>query len=209
MKAFYFSPEDRKLAHGDGRAVKVGVTHSIEGAPECCARGLHASERILDALNYAQSSNLYLVELDGQIDKSRDKLAATERTYLAEFDSAEVLKAFARKHALINIELIKPHCASFESYYTLVKFLETGDEALRDAAASAASAAATNTYTNAYTFDIFRDTITTRSARSAYVATHDTLATDAYTAAANASTPREKANKMLTDMIRRATGWDI
>lgn len=60
MLGWYFAREDEKLGYGDGRKVAVGVTHTVDGPARLCINGLHASERVIDALQYAKSSILYL-----------------------------------------------------------------------------------------------------------------------------------------------------
>lgn len=183
MKAFYFATEDRKLRYGDNRPIVVGETHEVDGPIEVCQNGLHASEQLLDALEHAPGCILYQVELAGEVvaDKFNDKVAASRRTYLAEFDATELLREFARQQALINIELIKPYCTPAK-FDLIVTFLQTGDA---DAARAARDAAAA---------DAARD-----ATYAAYAA-----ADDAADAAA-----RDDANKMLTDMVRDATGWDV
>jgi hypothetical protein len=141
IQALYFASDDNKLRYGDGRAIEVGKTHTVEGDIELCSNGLHASKRPIDALKYAPGSKLYLVELSGTIVEGKDKLAASSRKYLASYDAEELLRAFARKAALINIELIKPYCETTEDYDLIVKYLTTGKESLRDAARSAAESA--------------------------------------------------------------------
>jgi hypothetical protein len=79
----------------------------------------------------------------------------------------EKIRKFARDIALINIELIKPHCSDSD-YKLILNFLETGENAAtarsaiyitrathaardaRDAAACAADAADSATHTNNY-----------------------------------------------------------
>ena len=48
------------------------------------------------------------------------------------------LRLFARKQALLNIELIKPYCGAVD-YATIVHYLNTGESAARSAAWSAAT----------------------------------------------------------------------
>ena len=134
MKAWYFSTEDRKLRHGDGRVIKAGVTHKVDCEPRLCEAGLHASVRPIDALEYAPGPILWRVELGGEIDKGYDKLCATERTYLWGFDATAMLREFARKCALDVIHL-------WNAPEVVKTYLTTGDESLRGAAGDAARAA--------------------------------------------------------------------
>jgi hypothetical protein len=104
MKAFYFSPENQRLEYSDNREIIVGETHTVDCEPICCHQGLHASEHVYDALQYAKSNHLYLVELSGEFDKQQDKVCATSRKYLAYFNAEKLLRQFAKDQALINIE---------------------------------------------------------------------------------------------------------
>ena len=185
MKAFYFADNNKKLRYGDGRQIRVGRTHKVKGKPKLCVHGLHASKKLIDALYYAPGHHLYLVELSGDFDKCDDKVCATERTYLAHFDSEKLLKEFARKQALINIEKIKAYCST-EDYNLILKWLNTGDRELQSAARKAAKATTWSAVD--------------RAARTAARATA-WLATD--------QAVRAVANKMLTDMVKDKTGWEI
>lgn len=171
MKAFYFATEKRTLRYGDGRAIIVGKTHVVSGVPRPCVWGLHASVRPLDALRYAPGSVLYLVELSGTVVAGDDKHAATERTYLAEFDASRLLVRFACDCALEVVDQIKPYA---DTYELIVSFLKD-PTAAADAAAYAASAAAD-------------------AARAAYAAS-----AAAYAASAGGSDPNERLLRMLRD----------
>ena len=135
MKAWYFSTEDRKLQHGDGRLIRAGATHKVDCEPVLCHAGLHASKRPIDALRYAPGPIIWRVELGGTIVKGDDKLCATERTYLWGFDATAMLREFARKCALDVIHL-------WDAPEVVKTYLTTGDESLRAAARDAAWAAA-------------------------------------------------------------------
>lgn len=146
--AFYFATNEKKLRYNDGRSIVVGETHSVDGEIEICKNGLHASSRLIDALNYALGNILYLVECSGDMDITEDKFCSRHRKYLAEFDATKVLKEFARKVALINIELIKPYCSE-EDYKIILDFLETGNNDV-DASRAAWSSATHATWSAAH-----------------------------------------------------------
>ena len=132
IRAWYFSNEDKKLRYGDDRPIEVGVTHDAKAAPlELCAYGLHASQNILHALQYAPGHILWEVELGGKILVGDDKMCATHRTYLREINCEEILREFARWCALQVIHLWD--CPS-----VVKEYLETGNPELRDAAMDAA-----------------------------------------------------------------------
>lgn len=132
--AWHFAAEDRCLRYGDGRKIKVGVTHKYYGNPVPCRQGLHGSIKILDALQYAPGPIIYRVRLSGVIVHRDDKLVATERTYLAGVNAESILREFARKCAVKVIHL-------WNAPRVVRDYLETGDEKLRAAAWDAARAA--------------------------------------------------------------------
>ena len=180
MKAWYFSDESRKLRYNDGREIKLGVTHTVDGKPKLCEHGLHASERLIDALKYAPGVIVWYVELDGKMDVGDDKIAAQKRTYLAGgVDISEILREFARKQALSVAHLWKiPKVVR--------KYLETGNKKLRIAAYTAARAA------------------TYAAARAAAYAAANAAAYAAANAAVSAA--YAAANDMLTTMVKQAIG---
>jgi hypothetical protein len=135
MIAWYFAPDDRRLRFGDGRLVEVGVTHTVEGPPIFCQRGLHASVRALDALQYAAGPVACIVRVGGEIAACEDRIVATERTYMYVIDAFGVLRAFARWCALQVVHL-------WDCPPVVREYLETGREDLRVAARSAAWSAA-------------------------------------------------------------------
>ena len=65
--AWHFLRDDGKLNYPPHTLVEVGKTYSAVGDLEMCANGMHASERILDALNYAPGAIICRVELSGEI----------------------------------------------------------------------------------------------------------------------------------------------
>ena len=169
---FYFSNTDKKLRHGDNRTIRTGITHTVEGGLKLCHSELHASKNIMDALGYAPGPYLWVVTLSGDTLKGNDKVCASERTYLAEADLEKVLRKFARKQALINIEKIKPYC-TVKEYELILRWLETGDETLREKARSAARSAA--------------DSAAYSAARSTYSAADSAACSAAYSAARSAA----------------------
>ena len=142
IKALYFASENKRLRYGDEREIVVGETHIVDCAPKCCKAGLHASKRAIDALGYAPGCMLYLVELSGDFDENSDKVAATHRKYLAEFDATELLREFSRRQALININKAEQYFSSEEDFNIVLDWLNTGNLDLRESAESAAWSAA-------------------------------------------------------------------
>jgi len=97
IKAWHFAASDRKLGYGDGRLIVKGRTLKYTGKEpiELCKRGLHGSERILDALYYAPGEIICRVELSGDIIRGTDKIVATERTCLWWLDATSLLWGMA------------------------------------------------------------------------------------------------------------------
>jgi len=208
MRAFYFAPEDNRLRYGDGREIVVGETHAVDATPVCCGIGLHASRRVIDALRYAPSPNLYIVELGGEIDESDDKVSAQTRRYIANIDTTAILREFAKRQALINIGLIKPYT---DDYEIIVAFLK-GDESKREVAEEAAwgawrvawaaweAAAARAAWEAAWAAGA-----AARAAALAAWAAEEAAEEAAWAAGATGAA----ANDMLTGMIEQAIGMKI
>ena len=97
-----------------------------------CRSGLHASLHVADALKYAPGNTLCLVEMGGKIIRSDDKVVASRRKIIARFDATDLLRADARASALSVIHL-------WEAPDVVLRYLQTGDETLRTAAAYAAA----------------------------------------------------------------------
>ena len=182
MKGWYFSPQDCRLAHGDGRLIKAGITHSVSGELELCKNGLHFSVNPLDALDYAPSPIVWRVNVFSDIIKSYDKGCARERGYLWGYDATKVLRHFARLCALDVVHL-------WNAPDVAIRFLRTGDESLR-----AATRAAARTATRA---------AAGTAARNAAGNTARTAARDAARAARDAAraATREAQNRRLHRML--------
>jgi hypothetical protein len=132
MKAWHFVGETLR----DGRPVPAdGEWLKHDGELEMCKSGLHASVRLIDALQYAPGNTICRVELDGEIVEDDDKVVATRRRILWRVDGEELLQEFARWCALQFIHL-------WDAPDVVREYLETGREDLRSAAKAAASAAA-------------------------------------------------------------------
>ena len=130
MKVWHFVGDTLR----DGRSVPAdGEKLTHDGELVMCRSGLHASESIIDALQYAPGSTICRVEVSGEILTSTNKLVASERTILWRVEGHTLLRKFARQCALDVIHL-------WDAPDVVRQYLETGDESLRDAARAAASA---------------------------------------------------------------------
>lgn len=108
--------DDLRLGYGDGRQVVIGQPLSVEGPISPCWRGLHASRRLYDCLEFAKGNVICKVRLGGSyaIDDG-DKLVAYERTVvdmLSLEDSQRVLRTFARWTARSVRHLLNSHIDS-------------------------------------------------------------------------------------------------
>lgn len=132
ITGWYFSEESRVLRFGDARPIAIGVTHGIDGPIKLCERGLHASVRAIDALNFAPGPIVWRVELSGDVIRGDDKCVASRRTYIAGgVDASKAMRAFARRCALDVAHL-------WDVPVVARNYLETGDENIRAAAWAAA-----------------------------------------------------------------------
>jgi hypothetical protein len=128
MKAWHFVSDKLR----DGRPIpEDGEWLKHEGELVLCESGLHASRRLIDALQYAPGNTICRVEVGGEIIEGDDKLVAEKRKILWRVDGEAVLKAFARWCALQVVHL-------WGVSDVVIEFLKTGDENLRYAAGDAA-----------------------------------------------------------------------
>ena len=132
MMAWHFGAEKMR----DGRDFPPdGVKLVYNEQLVMCESGLHASERIIDALQYAPGNTIFRVECGGKIECDTDKIVCTERTILWRIDGEKVLQEFARWCALEVLHL-------WNASEIIVRHLKTGDENIRAAAGDAAWSAA-------------------------------------------------------------------
>ena len=188
MKAWHFTASDRRLGYDDGRLVEPGKTLVHPGELVLCESGLHASKRLIDALQYAPGPYVWRVELGGTILRGSDKLVASARTALWGVDATDILRRFARKCAMDVIHL-------WDAPEVVIRYLQTGDESIR-AAASAAAWAATSAATSA----------ATRAAASAAASAATWAAT--WDAAWNAAATWDAAWNAASAAAWDAAAWD-
>lgn len=131
VEAWCFAEKSRRLRYGDGRKIVVGDSHSVDGELILCENGLHASERIIDALQYAPGPILYRVILSGDMVQDATKIASRTRTYIWELDVTDILGKFARRLALLYVDLLRPHCSE-TGFNAIIKWLVSNDPVCRD-----------------------------------------------------------------------------
>jgi hypothetical protein len=91
--AWHFIKEDG-TAHG-GYVPPSDKQEKFSGEIQLCNSGLHASERIIDALQYANGSILRRVVCSGEVVRGADKLVCTQRKELWRIDATVILHEFA------------------------------------------------------------------------------------------------------------------
>ena len=134
----------------DGQKVEVGKTYSVKGELIMCQHGLHLSERIIDALNYAPGNIICRVEGWGDIGRDTDKFVCRHRTVLAAIDGEKLLHEAAcyfAETALTVAKIKDERCwNAFKVKRLWLKGKVTDEElaAARDAAWDAAWAAASD-----------------------------------------------------------------
>jgi hypothetical protein len=202
---WYFTDRNERLRYGDGRKIKVGITHEVEHEPALCKSGLHASKTVLAALNFATGPILYRVQVGGKIKSDADKMCGTSRKYLARIDAEQMeqmLHLFARQCALDVAHL-------WDCPPIVRDYLETGDEEMRSGAATSAYAVATSAYA-AYD-PVYAAAPRAAAAAAAYTAAHQAAYTAAHQAAYTAydagdtySAARGKIEKRLEKMALKA-----
>jgi hypothetical protein len=149
VEAFHFLREDGCLNHPPHTKVEPGITLKFDGRPILCHQGYHASERAIDALNYAPGPILCCVVLGGTVVRDTDKLVATERTVLWMADATQTLHEFACDQAEAALDRAKVNDARCRAAIETKRRWLRGEasdselDAARDAAWDAANDALT------------------------------------------------------------------
>ena len=109
IKGWHFVANDRKLGYGDGRLVEVGKTYTVpnDRELELCEYGLHASKRLIDALQYAPGNIICRVGLAAPIVHGDDKMVAYSRKVLTVIDGERLLHEFACQCAEYALSFLK------------------------------------------------------------------------------------------------------
>jgi hypothetical protein len=120
-----------------------------DGPVAMCESGLHASKRLIDALEYAPGNTICRVEMWGDLTTEpppgrfrvitypwqlKDKLVARRRMILWRVDGEQLLRDFTRRCALDVVHL-------WRAPDVVIQWLRTGDESLRPAAWDSSSGA--------------------------------------------------------------------
>ena len=142
--AWHFCADrDGKPVLRDGQPLTVR-TYNWAGPIEMCASGLHASCRLIDALEYAPGPWLSRVECWGDVDSQSDKLVCRHRRVLWIVDATRALHLAAcdiADHALLRAGVDDPR--SWEAIKCKRRWLMgTASDSELSAAGAAARAAA-------------------------------------------------------------------
>jgi hypothetical protein len=141
-----FIPADRRLGYGDGREVREGETLTVEGEIGLCARGIHGSERLTDAIGYSDRNRpaLTRARLSGDADEGDDKWCAqhctTDRIITIE-ETNKFLRLFAVRCARRVLKFAdEQHRATLENTLDVAERYAMGEatESELDAASAAA-----------------------------------------------------------------------
>ena len=184
---WHFTNLDCKLRYDDGRKVVAGETLTVDFDPILCKCGLHASERIIDALVNAPGLYVWSVELGGKRIDGDDKSAAQSRTALWGYDAIDVILAWSRRVALDKIALDWDTSKFGAMPAVVMEFLRTGDKNIAEAAWTVAWAAAEAAWA--------------ARAETAWAAGAETAWAAAHAAWAAGAAARTKYNQWLEDAI--------
>jgi hypothetical protein len=108
---WHFLADDGKVAHArqqhGGTLVVAGQKLTLNGGKiEPCVFGLHASQKPLDALQYATGSIVARVCLSGEIVEQNDKAAARSRTALWVMDASRALHICSVYYAELALDRV-------------------------------------------------------------------------------------------------------
>ena len=100
IKAWHFVRDDKRIDndthhHGRARIVRTGLVLRVPPPIVLCERGLHGSERIIDALQYAPGALICRTSHWGEVVRHDDKLASEYRRVEWMLDGTTVLREFA------------------------------------------------------------------------------------------------------------------
>ena len=159
VMGWHFLPADRRTRYS-GDPVEIGKALEVAPPLVLCKRGLHASRRAIDALQYSPGPIACRVKLSGEIVEGNGKLCASRRVVVAWCDATTLLHTFAcdvadealrvagvideRSHAAIAVKRrwIKGEAAYTELSAAWDAAWDAASAAAWDAARDAASAAA-------------------------------------------------------------------
>jgi hypothetical protein len=169
----------------DGRPIPaIGKWLVHDGPVKMCDIGLHASVRLWDAITFAPGATLHRVECADIVQRNSDKLVCRRRRIVATVSADradQIFRRFARVAAYTVID-------KWDAPELVRRYLETGDESIRAAAAYAADADARAYAARAYAAYAYAAYAADAYVYAAYAAAAAASYTDAYAAYAAAYT---------------------
>ena len=93
VEAWHFLPADRRTRYSGELVTKSSVLH-VPGEIEICERGLHASRRAIDALQYAPGPIVCRVRVWGDVQEQSDKIVGSYRECISMCDATNTLHEF-------------------------------------------------------------------------------------------------------------------
>jgi hypothetical protein len=137
--------EGLKSEHGNINW-KIGEWFEIEGKPELCGRGFHASEKVIQAMGYVNMEILAKVQVKGKVLKSDDKWCAQKMKIVKAWkwkkEDSVALSIFAAELCIDAFEKEYPNDKRPRNAIEAAKaYLKNPCKETQDAARSAASAA--------------------------------------------------------------------
>lgn len=127
MLAWHFLQNNKQLRWGTKRKVRVGQTITAEGTLKMCQNGMHASKRIIDALQYAPGAILCRVDLTGELQHENDKSVGCKRKVLWMIDATKVLHEFACRCAERALQRAKVNDKRCHEAIRIKRLWLTGD----------------------------------------------------------------------------------
>ena len=176
----------------DGALIAVGKRYEIEGKPVLCKHGYHGSQRAIDALSYAPGTWVSRRPLEGVVVNGGDKSVGTAFVQQPGIDATSILREFARWCALRVIDL-------WDAPPVVRRYLDTGDECIRDAARAATCDAAFADAAWTAARAAARDAACNAACAAAWAATCDAAWADARAAAKDSYNAR--LERLLCDAL--------
>ncbi len=209
-QAWHFLYSDWRTGY-DKLLVRIGekLVYSGEMPPVPELRGLHASERIIDALGHANGAIVTRVECEGEIVDSYPgdtKFVCTERTAIWGYDASDELRLFSRLVAKEALEKFFDETKFGKMPQVVLDWLETGDEQLRSAARSAASSAAWSAASSAASsaaYSAARSAASSAASSAAYSAAYSAASSAVRPTARPRARPGARPGARKTKRLRR------
>src|SRR5574343_2042872 len=143
MKAYKALNQDLTSKKGSFQ-FEIGKKYSVKGTVALCKNGFHACEKLEDVFGYYNwNSRIFEVELEGNMVKEEDKLAARHCTLIREItdeakNSEEIALKVIEKHPWVFRCMQNPsetvQLAAVKKYGAFVQCIENPSEAVQLAA---------------------------------------------------------------------------